>query len=126
MPKINRPEVVAEVEAAFARYEGALMDNDTDVLNELFWDDPRVHRYGLGENSYGHDEIAEVRARRKAGQRSLERTLITTFDTEFATADTEFTRLETGRRGRQSQTWVRMPKGWRIVAAHVSWFDPAS
>ena len=121
---LNDPATVAEVTVAFERYETALMANDTAVLNEIFWNDALTLRYGLGENSYGLGEIAATRARRKAGRRSLERTVITTYGKDFATANTEFTRLETGRRGRQSQTWVRMAEGWRIAAAHVSWFDP--
>ena len=122
--EINNAAAVAEVSAAFERYEVALMANDTAVLNDIFWDRDLTLRYGLAENSYGHGEIAATRARRSAGQRSLQRTVITAYGSDFATANTEFTRLETGRRGRQSQTWVRQPEGWRIVAAHVSWFDP--
>ena len=124
--EIDKPTVLAEVEAAFARYEQALMENDVAVLNQLFWADRRTLRYGLGENSYGHDAIAGVRARRKAGRRRLIHTVITSYDDDFATASTEFERLESGRRGRQSQTWVRHADGWRIVAAHVSWFDPTA
>ena len=52
--------------------------------------------------------------------RALMRTVITTFGRDLATANTEFQRTESGRRGRQSQTWVRMPEGWRVVSAHVS------
>jgi len=122
--EVNNPAVVAEVTAAFERYEKALMDNDVAMLNELFWDSPLTLRYGLGENSYGHAAIAGVRARRSAGQRELINTVITSYGDAFATADTEFRRLESGRHGRQSQTWVRMPEGWRVVAAHVSWYDP--
>jgi len=122
--EINKPAVLAEVTAAFERYERALMANDVDVLNELFWESELTLRYGLGENSYGHAAIAGVRARRAAGERELMNTVITTYGDDFATADTEFRRIESGRTGRQSQTWVRQPEGWRVVAAHVSWFDP--
>ena len=119
--EINKPAVVAEVTAAFARYESALMANDVAVLNELFWDSPHTIRYGIGETAHGHDAIAAVRARYKAGRRSLHNTVITTYGDDFATANTEFRRSESGREGRQSQTWLRLPEGWRVVAAHVSW-----
>jgi hypothetical protein len=122
--EINIPEVLAEVEAAFARYEQALVGNDVAVLEELFWDDARTIRYGAGENLYGMEEIrAYRRARSPVGlARRLERTVITTFGRDLATASTLFLRDSApGRTGRQSQTWVRLPGiGWRIVAAHVS------
>jgi len=125
-PEINRPEVVAEVEAAFRRYEAALGANDVAVLSELFWDSALTLRYGLGENLYGHKAITAFRrARAAAGTgRRLTETRITTFGADFAVANTEFERLASGLRGRQSQTWVRLPEGWRIVAAHVSFYDP--
>jgi Protein of unknown function (DUF3225) len=122
--EINIPEVLAEVEAAFARYERALVGNDVTVLEELFWDDARTIRYGAGENLHGMEEIrAFRRARSPVGlARRLERTVITTFGLDLATACTLFLRDSApGRIGRQSQTWVRLPGlGWRIVAAHVS------
>jgi hypothetical protein len=120
---INIPEVVAEVEAAFARYEKALVENDVPVLEALFRDDPLTIRYGVAENLYGMDEIrAFRRARSPVGvARTIERTVITTYGREFATANTLFRReAATGRIGRQSQTWVRFPEGWRVVSAHVS------
>lgn len=123
---INLPEVVAEVEAAFARYEAALGANDVATLSELFWDSELTLRYGLGENLYGHAAITAFRRARSARgtQRRIFETRITTFGRDFAVANTEFERLGAGLRGRQSQTWVRRPEGWRIVAAHVSFFDP--
>ena len=120
---INIPEVVAEVEAAFATYEKALVGNDVPVLEALFRDDPLTIRYGVAENLYGMDEIrAFRRARSPVGvARTIERTVITTYGREFATANTLFRReAATGRIGRQSQTWVRFPEGWRVVSAHVS------
>jgi hypothetical protein len=120
---INIPEVVAEVEAAFAKYEKALVENDVPVLEALFRDDPLTIRYGVAENLYGMDEIrAFRRARSPVGvARTIERTVITTYGREFATANTLFRReAATGRIGRQSQTWVRFPDGWRVVSAHVS------
>lgn len=124
MHEINKPEVLAEVTAAFQRYETALVVNDEAVLNELFWDNPLTLRYGLHENLYGHAEIAAFRAKRTSRDRKLMKTLITTYGDDFATANTEFERLDTGRQGRQSQTWLRTPEGWRIVSAHVSWYQP--
>jgi hypothetical protein len=124
--EIDRPDVKAEVEAAFARYEQALVTNDVPTLEALFRDDPRTLRYGIAENLHGMDEIrAFRRARPPVGlERTLERTLITTFGTDFATASTLFRRdTMPGKVGRQMQTWVRFPDGWRIVAAHVSLID---
>lgn len=123
MQSINKPAVVAEVTAAFERYERALVVNDESVLNELFWDNPLTLRYGLHENLYGHAEIAAFRAKRLARDRRLMRTVITTYGDDYATANTEFERLDTGRQGRQSQTWLRTDEGWRIVSAHVSWYQ---
>ncbi len=124
--EINRPDVLAEVEAAFARYEAALVSNDVAVLDALFWDSPLTIRYGPAESLYGRDEILAFRQARPATglDRSLRRTVITTFGTDMATANTEFTRAGTEKIGRQSQTWVRLSDGWRIVAAHVSLRDP--
>ncbi len=119
--EINIPEVLAEVTEAFGRYEVALVTNDVPVLDELFWDSERVIRYGAGENLYGSAEIAAFRAARPSVglARDLERTVITTFGRDFATANTLFRRG--GKLGRQSQTWARLPGlGWRVVAAHVS------
>lgn len=126
---VNDPETLAEMEAVFARYEAALVGNDVAVLDELFWQDPRVVRYGGGENLYGADEILAFRkARPSAGlARRLERTVITTFGRDMATASTLFYRDgQTGRVGRQMQTWIRFAEGWRVVAAHVSIIDEAS
>jgi hypothetical protein len=118
---IDRPEVLAEVRAAFVRYEQALATNDVAVLDELFWDSPFTLRYGTGENLYGIDAIRAFRqARNPAGlERTLQHTMITSFGSDFATANTEFQRAGQPA-GRQSQTWVRMAQGWRVVAAHVS------
>lgn len=124
--EIDLPEVVAEVRAAFAAYETALTGNDVETLETLFRDDPRTVRYGATENLYGMDEIrAFRRARSPVGlARTLERTAITTYGRDLAVASTLFRRDGApGRIGRQSQTWVRFPDGWRIVAAHVSVID---
>ena len=119
---INLPDVLAEVQAAFARYEDALANNKVEVLDELFWDSPHTLRYGATENLYGYDEIKAFRAGRPADglQRELLRTVITTYGTDFATANVEFRRQSSPRTGRQSQTWMRTAQGWRVVSAHVS------
>ena len=126
--KINDPNVVAEVEAAFARYETALVGNDIDTLTTLFWKSPLTIRYGIGEILYGSDEIAAFRAARSPVglSRELSRTVITTYGDDFATASTLFHRASAaGKVGRQMQSWARLSEGWRIVAAHVSLIDEA-
>ena len=122
MVEINNPQAVTEVTEAFNRYEKALVTNDVAVLDELFWDSPLTLRYGATENLYGHAEIAQFRAGRPAAglARKLTRTVITTYGTDFATANTEYQREGNAHVGRQSQTWVRTDDGWRVVAAHVS------
>lgn len=120
---INLPEVKAEVEAAFARYETALMVNDVDTLQALFWNSPHTLRYGIAEILHGWAEIGAFRsARSPAGlARSLTRTVITTYGRDHATASTLFHRAALpGKVGRQQQAWVRFGDGWHIVAAHVS------
>ena len=124
--EIDLPEVVAEVRAAFDRYEKALVTNDLAALNSIFRDAPQTIRYGIGENLYGHDQIKAFRgARAPVGlMRSISRTVITTYGRDYAVASTLF-RRETvpGKVGRQQQTWVRFPDGWHVVAAHVSLID---
>lgn len=124
--EIDRPEVVAEVTREFERYERALVANDVALLDALFRDDPRTIRYGGGEILYGYEEITAFRAARPpAGlARTLAKTVITTYGRDFATASTLFRRASApGKVGRQMQTWVRLPEGWRVVAAHVSMID---
>ena len=120
--EINIPEIVAEVEAVFARYEDALVNNRIEVLDELFWDSPTTVRYGIAENLYGIEEIRAFRSGRPPTSlaRRLQHTVITTYGRDVATAMTEFHRDGNPRVGRQSQTWMRFPQGWRVVAAHVS------
>ncbi|MGE0223256.1 MAG: oxalurate catabolism protein HpxZ [Acetobacteraceae bacterium] len=123
---INLPEVKQEVEAAFARYEAALMGNDVETLQSLFWNSPLTIRYGINEILHGWEEIGAFRsARSPVGlSRAISRTVITTYGQDFATASTLFHReTAPGKVGRQMQTWARMPEGWRIVAAHVSVID---
>jgi len=120
---VDLPDVLAEVTAQFERYEKALVSNDIAVLDELFRSDKRSLRYGVGENLYGYDEIMAFRAARSPVGlgRTTARTLITTYGRDSAVASTLFYRESLpGKVGRQMQTWVRFPEGWRIVAAHVS------
>lgn len=119
---VNLPEIVAEVTEVFTYYERALVGNDIDALDALFWHDPKVLRFGATESLYGIEAIRAFRAgRNPVGlARELRNTVITTFGTDFATANTEFRRRNTTAIGRQSQTWVRFAEGWRIVAAHIS------
>jgi hypothetical protein len=121
-PAINLPDVLAEVTAAFERYEDALVRNQVEVLDELFWNSPHTLRYGATENLYGFEEIRAFRAARPAQglAREIVRTVITTYGHDFATANVEFRREGSPKTGRQSQTWLRTAEGWRVVAAHVS------
>jgi hypothetical protein len=120
---INLPDVHAEVSAIFALYERALVSNDVALLDELFWDSSHTVRYGAAENLLGIEAIRAYRAARPSTglERTLERTVITTYGRDHATAMTEFVRGT--RHGRQSQTWVRFPQGWKVVSAHVSYID---
>ena len=124
--EIDLPDVLAEVTAQFARYEQALVLNDVTVLDELFRKDSRTLRYGIGENLYGYDAIMAFRAARSPVglNRKTAKTVITSYGRDTAVASTLFYRESApGRVGRQMQTWVRFPEGWRIVAAHVSIID---
>jgi hypothetical protein len=122
MIEINIPEVVAEVERAFQRYERALVANDIAELDALFWKSPHTLRYGVTENLYGYDAIAAFRMNRPAINlaRNLMNTVITTYGRDFGAANSEFRRIGATATGRQSQVWLRTEAGWRIVAAHVS------
>jgi hypothetical protein len=115
---------MAEVTAAFMAYETALNDNDVPALTAWFWKSPLTIRFGLAENLYGHEAISAFRRARPNVdiRRTIANTLITTYGSDFATANTEFTKRDSGRRGRQSQTWMRTSDGWRVVSAHVSFF----
>jgi hypothetical protein len=124
--EIDLPEIVAEVKAAFERYERAVVSNDVETLDQLFHDDSRTIRYGATENLYGYDEIKKFRAARSPVglARTLSRTVITTYGRDYAVASTLFRRATApGKVGRQTQTWVRCPDGWRVVVGHVSMID---
>lgn len=122
---VDLPDVVAEVKAAHERYERALVSNDDAVLGASFRNDPRTVRYGNAENLYGYAEIEAYRANSSGpGPRRLAKTVITTYGRDFAVASTLSYRANAqGKVGRQMQTWVRFPDGWKIVAAHVSTID---
>lgn len=127
--EIDPPDAISEVKAAFDRYERAIVSNDVDTLDALFHADPRTIRYGATENLYGYGEIAAFRAARSplGLARTLSKTVITTYGRDFAVASTLFHRASVpGKIGRQMQTWVRFPDGWKVVAAHVSVIDEKS
>ena len=118
---IDDPAVLAEVTAAFHEYERALMTDDVPAMDRLFADAPTTVRYGVGEVLYGADAIREFRKGRGGSpRRRLGRVAITTYGDSFATANAEFFRERSERRGRQSQTWVKFADGWKVVSAHVS------
>ena len=118
---IDDPARLAEVTAAFDQYEAALMADDIAALDRLFHDAPTTNRFGVGEVLYGIEAIREFRKGRGGSpQRKLGRVAITVYGDSFATADAEFFREGSDRRGRQTQSWVRFPDGWKVVSAHVS------
>ena len=119
---LDRPDVVAQVRAVFERYERALVDGDVAVLNELFWDDPRCVRYGVADRQYGAGEIAAWRRTHPSVPpgRRLTGTVIVAVGDRTAVVSTLFGYPGLPIEGRQTQTWARLPEGWRIVAAHGS------
>ena len=122
--EVNLPEVLAELRELYPRYEHALISNDVETLVSMFWASPHVMRFGVTENLYGHDELEAFRKSRPSANlaRTVKRLEIVSFGHDFASITLEFERdtLQGITRGRQSQTWVRLPQGWRIVSAHVS------
>lgn len=120
--EVNDPDTVAELTGMFEQYEAALMANDVATLNALFWESEFVVRFGPSECLYGHDAIAAYRSGRDVTDisRDLVNTRILTFGTDMGIANTEYVRHASSRWGRQSQTWMRFPDGWKIVSAHVS------
>lgn len=119
---INDEEVIAEVLQEVDAYEAALMANDVAALDAFFWASAHTIRYGVAENLYGFDEIAAFRVGRTGGSPPRERlrTEIVAIGVDAAVAHLEFIRTDTGRNGRQTQTWIRTLDGWKIVSAHVS------
>jgi Protein of unknown function (DUF3225) len=122
--RINDPETIAELHALYPQYETALMTNDAETLTRMFWASPHVTRFGITENLHGIAEIAAFRKGRWPANlaRNVRRLDIVTFGRDYGTINLEFERTVNGKivSGRQSQVWVRLPEGWRIVAAHVS------
>src|SRR5579863_1254209 len=122
--QINDPEIVAELQALYPKYEAALMANDAETLTRMFWASPHAMRFGVTENLYGIDEIEAFRKSRSPANlaRTIKRLDIVTFGRDFGSVTLEFERTigEKKIAGRQSQVWVRLPEGWRIVSAHVS------
>lgn len=120
--KINDPDVLDEVELAFAAYEAALMANDIEALDALFWQSELTVRIGPGQNLYGMEAIKDFRRNRPGGspQRVLRKVVITSFGRDFATANAEFQRAGSSVLGRQTQSWARFAEGWRVVNAHIS------
>jgi hypothetical protein len=123
-PQVNDPEALAELTAAFAAYERALVGKDIAALNRIFWDSALTLRYGTRAHEllYSHAEIAEFRQKRGAvdQRRTLRNTRIVTFGSDFGVANTEYIPAGSDKVGRQSQTWMRTADGWKIVCAHVS------
>jgi hypothetical protein len=121
---INDPETVAELAALYPEYEAALVSNDAETLTRMFWDSPHALRFGATENLHGMEEIAAFRKARPGGnlQRTITRLDIVTFGRDYGSVTVEFERAASGTRvhGRQSQVWVRLAEGWKIVSAHVS------
>lgn len=120
--EINIPAVLAEITECFYRYEKALIENDVEILDKLFFENEQTIRYGVSEDLYGYKEIESFRKSRSAKglNRTLKRTSITSYGENMAVTNTEFTRQGESRIGRQSQTWVKFSDGWKIVTAHVS------
>ena len=120
--EINIPEIVAEVNEAFMKYEKAILANDVEMINELFWNDEKTLRYGPNGTLVSHAALSAFRRSQDIGawERTLKDTYIVTFGRDFGVANTESTTSTVSEINRQSHTWVRMPEGWRIVSAHVS------
>lgn len=122
--QINDPETLAELQSLYPQYETALLTNDVDTLTRMFWASPHAMRFGVTENLYGIDEIEAFRKGRSPANlaRTVRRLDIVTFGKDFGSVTLEFERTANGKTtvGRQSQVWVRLPEGWRIVSAHVS------
>ena len=122
--RINDPEIVAELQELYPKYEAALVTNDAETLTKMFWASPHATRFGIAENLYGIDEIEAFRKARPPANlsRTVRRLEIVTFGRDFGSVTLEFERTVNGKiiSGRQSQVWVRLPEGWRIVSAHVS------
>lgn len=117
------PDVLAEVGAAFEAYEKALGADDVAAIIGFFAAD--AIRFGIADRQRGAEE--QRRWRETSGGlppgRRLADTTISGYGWNTAVVTTLFGYPGGPVLGRQSQTWVRLPEGWRIVHAHVS--EPA-
>lgn len=115
--------MIAEVTAAFEAYERALVADDVEGILAFFA--PAAVRFGIADQQIGIEE--QARWRRAQGGlppgRRLKDTIIQGYGESVAVVTTLFGYPGSDVLGRQSQTWVRLPEGWRIVTAHVS--EPA-
>jgi hypothetical protein len=122
--QVNDPAILAELHALYPLYEAALVNNDVETLTSMFWASPYALRMGVGENLYGAAEIEAFRKSRPAVNlaRRIVRLEIVTFGSDFGSVTMEFERDAPAGpvRGRQTQVWVRLAEGWKIVSAHVS------
>lgn len=120
--QVNLPEVVAEITKIFYEYEQALMTNHVENLNQYFWQDERVTRYGIADRQFGINELIAYRQATPAPDftRILENLRVITVDESMAICQVEFVRNDITLRGFQTQTWIKMEGVWRIVSAHVS------
>lgn len=121
---IDDPETLAEITAVFEAYEKALLENGSATLDAMFLHSDKAVRYGVAEVQYGIEEVRLFRALQKPFDRTLSRTVITTYGRDMAIASTLFHRSDfPGQVGRQMQTWVRTREGWRVAAAHISMME---
>lgn len=127
MPNFNAKAVESEIRGCFDRYEAALTGNDVAALTDFFWRDDRVARLSSEGSLYGFDAIASFRKGRAATDmaRELLRVDVVALSPDLGVATAEYRRTGSGRRGLQSQVWMRTPDGWRIASAHVSIEPPA-
>jgi hypothetical protein len=120
--QLDDPDTIAEARAVFDRYEDALMNNRTEVLDGIFWGDARTVRFGITEILYGIDAIRAFRGSVKAYAKRVQKKVhITAFGRDFCCTHLEYERVGTGLIGRETKIMVRLPEiGWRVVSAHVS------
>ena len=118
---VDDPETLAELTAIFEAYEKALLENDADTLDAMFLTSEKTVRYGVAEVQYGIEEVRAFRSVQQPFDRTLSKTLITTYGKDMGIASTLFHRDDfPGEIGRQMQTWIRTDDGWKVAAAHVS------
>lgn len=118
--EIGRADVIAEVTAAFEDYERALVGNDVPHILSFFA--PGAVRFGIADQQTGLEEQARWRLAQPPlpPGRRLKDTDVQAYGADTAVVTTLFGYPGSDVLGRQTQTWVRLPEGWRIVTAHVS------